>query len=495
MKKTITSFFIALFLAVVLNNNAQTYHQTLLFGTGEYDPNANWHGILRLDNSETYNSGTALTQYTPDGTVPLKSCYDDTVFLNFGHGFYYHESADRLYVSTLFTNENNTLTTNPSTAKGSIAVFDNGSSLNGATTPTRHLFGSSTGLMQPHGCWLDESRDILYVANTFGGNILVYDNAGTLDGDVAPSRTITYPNMGKPVYIYCDESNDRIFVTCMNMGGPPGLLPKVIVYNNASSLNGNSVTPSVTIEGSNTRLGFRNPTVHNCWFNFSNNLLAVGHHTHELLMFDLSSINLAPTTPTSNNLTPRVIKINDMSNDLDTINHNLYGFYWDIATDSMYISDGWSGSAPGMQGGPQPGTANKIKVYGNVSSAATSGIVTPARTICWSNSTSYWPPQPVWLKKTMITDVNMPEDHFIVSVFPNPANDQLSVSLKGMRGIMAIISINDLAGKTLRSFSCNAQSEKEILNVELGGLPGGMYFITASAGAFTKTFRFVKAGS
>ncbi|MBC7863985.1 MAG: T9SS type A sorting domain-containing protein [Bacteroidia bacterium] len=473
--------------------SAQSYNQTLLFGTGEYDPNANWHGILRMDNSQTYNSGTALTQYTPDGVVPIKSCYDSTVFLNFAHGMYYHNSADRIYLSTLFTNQTNTLTTNTLTAVGSIAVFDNGSSMNGATSPTRHIFGSNTGLTQPHGCWLDESRDILYVANTFGGNILVFDNASTIDGNVAPNRTISYSTMGKPVYIFCDEANDRIFVTCMNMGAPPGVLPKVVVYNNASTLSGTSQTPSVTIQGSNTRLGFRNPTVHNCWYNSTNGILAVGHHTHELLMFDLNSLNLNPGTPSVNNLSPRVIKINEMVNDLDTINHNLYGFYWDLATDTMYVSDGWSGSAPGMQGGPQPGTANKIRVFGNVSSAATSGIVAPARTICWSNSTSYWPPQPVWLKKISTSGINdVFNIHSDVFIFPNPATTILTVSLSNLKGKKTECRIFDLSGKLLKSEIVIPEDEKQNITLNISELADGVYFVKVKAEAGERTMKLLK---
>jgi hypothetical protein len=36
--------------------------------------------------------------------------------------------------------------------------------------------------------WIDEARDLLDVANTFGGSILVFDHASTADGNVAPAR-------------------------------------------------------------------------------------------------------------------------------------------------------------------------------------------------------------------------------------------------------------------------------------------------------------------
>src|SRR5688572_20583036 len=342
MRKFILSI---LSIPVVATGFSQTvgdtiFHERIYIGTGEYNPFPDWHGILRFEDASNYNSGPLCdTTFTADGIIPVQQCSTGTMFMNFEHGFYLDETNDRMYVSTLFTNPANILTTNPDTAKGSIAIFDNISTLNGGQTPTRHIFGDSTGLRQPHGCWLDEANDRLYVANSFGCNILVFNNASTRNGNTPPDRIISHSTLSTPVYIFIDNAANRMFVACSGIGcgGPP----KVCINNNASTVNG-IVSPDVRIEGSNTRLGFRNPTVHNVWYNTTNGLLVVGHHTHEMLFFDMNTVNMSPGAPAAYNMTPRVLMINDEVDLSDTSNHNLYGFYWDEERDIMYTSDGIS---------------------------------------------------------------------------------------------------------------------------------------------------------
>jgi hypothetical protein len=400
------------------------YHERIYIGTGEYNPFPNWHGILRFEDAMNYNSGpTCDSTYTPDATIPVKACSTGTMFMNFEHGFYVDETNDRMYVASLFTNPANILTTNPDTAKGSIAIFDNISTLDGGQIPTRHIYGDSTGLRQPHGCWLDESRDMLYVANSFGCNILVFHNASTRDGNTAPDRIISWGSLATPVYIFIDEVNDRMFVACSGIGC--GGQPKVAIYNSASTING-VIQPLVTIQGSNTRLGYRNPTVHNVWYNSSNGLLAVGHHTHELLMFDLNTISLIPGSPVTHNLAPRVIMINDDPSLADTSDHNLYGFYWDEERDMMYCSDGISG----MGGAPMIGSPpNVLKIFEHVSDTSVHGVTIPDRTICWTNGDVYFPPQPIWVQKTL--EVVGLEETFVpqFQLFPNPAFDYCMIEL------------------------------------------------------------------
>lgn len=453
MKKPVY-LIICFFLAISANAQVSDtiYHERIYIGTGEYNPFPDWHGILRFEDAMNYNSGPLCdSTYTPEGVIPVQACSTGTMFMNFEHGFYLDEGNDRMYVSTLFTNPGNILTTNPDTAKGSIAIFDNMSTLNGGTSPTRHIFGDLTGLRQPHGCWLDESRDMLYVANSFACNILVFNNASTRDGNTPPDRIISWGTLAAPVYIYIDEVNDRMFVACSGIGC--GSQPKVAIYNNASTING-VIQPIITIEGSNTRLLHGNPTVHNVWYNSLNGLLAVGHHTFELLFFDLNTISLNPGAPTTHNLTPRVIQINDEITLTDTANHNLYGFFWDEERDMMFLSDGIS------SGGPTPGSPpNVIKIYENVSDTATHGVVTPARTICWSNGDVYFPPQPIWVQKTMevvgLDDLNIPQ----FNLFPNPANDICMIELPMQVENKAVQILNSL-GQVVHTYIINGTQLK-----------------------------------
>lgn len=391
---------IALFLAI--NMKAQIAdtitHERIYLGTGEYSPKDDWHAILRFDECENYNSDSSSFQYTPNGVIPLKQCYDsDSVMLNFGHGFYIDEKNNRMYLATIFTNENNYITSHTDTAVGSIVIFDGIDSLNGAQTPTRHIFGDSTQLLQPHGCWLDESNDMLYVANTFGESILVFHNASTINGNVAPDRVIEHDSLGRPVYIYIDTLVDRMFI-CAMPAGMPNPKSQVAIYDNASLLNG-TLQPKIRITGTNTRLDIGNQTVHNACFNGSNQLLAVGHHTNELLFFDLDTVNWGTTMPVTYDLTPRIIRVDDTTLvGYDSSDVNLYGFFWDMSTDRMFCSVGVDHHGVGGPVNSSPPEA--IKIFSNVSDSTVSGIQEPTRVIYWDNGNVYYPPQPIWVQKT-----------------------------------------------------------------------------------------------
>ncbi|WP_293247548.1 hypothetical protein [Nannocystis sp.] len=184
------------------------------------------------------------------------------VHLNFVHTIFVREDRDELYAGALFTTTEGEPCPMASLC-GSVAVFAGASQLDGPQVATRSLFGPTTTLRLPHGVWVDETRDILYVANTFAGSILVWDKASEVDGDIKPDRTITWQDMGAPVYIYVDAATDRAFVAAMPMIG--GKQPQVLIYENISTRNGPSL-PNLLVAGPNTRLDIGNPTTHNTWF-------------------------------------------------------------------------------------------------------------------------------------------------------------------------------------------------------------------------------------
>jgi sugar lactone lactonase YvrE len=79
---------------------------------------------------------------------------------------------------------------------GSVTIYKRGS--DGDAKPSATIVGGATGLRQPYGLALDADRNI-YVANYMGGpshsgSITVY--RGEVDGDVAPTTTITGPTTG-----------------------------------------------------------------------------------------------------------------------------------------------------------------------------------------------------------------------------------------------------------------------------------------------------------
>lgn len=482
MKFLSTTFYLLLLSFISF---AQTFesHERIYLGTGEYSPHSTWDAILRLDTTENFNGALDSSKYFPDGTVPMKQCIvGDSAKLNFGHGLYYQQSKDRMFVATIFTNSGNYYTSNSDTAVGAIGIFDNFSTANGGTIPTRYIFGDSTKLLQPHGCWVDEKRDILYVANTFGENILVFENASTINGNVAPNRVISHDSLGLPVYIYVDSMVDRMFVCAMPAMGKmiPSIKSQIAIYSDSASYLDGSIEPDIRITGPNTRLELINQTVHNCWFNPSKQLLAVGHHIFEMLFFNLSSIDWSTPIPIKYDLTPRVIRVDDPTAGHDSSDVNLYGFFWDLETDRMFCSIGIDNPGGGPMSSCPP---SGIKIYSNVSDSTLSGVVAPDRIIYWSNCSTYYPPQPIWVQKytSLVTSSDSEDikwDAENPKIYFSPTDKKLVIEMNPSSYLFEL-KITDVLGRNLLAKSI--QVERGIytkMDFDIGYLKESILFVS-----------------
>ncbi len=125
-----------------------------------------------------------------------------------------------------------------------ILIFSPATSVDGNTAPDRILQGANVPLQIPQSITVDASRDILYVLDVGQDKIYVWDNAATIDGNVAPDRTIT--GFSLPRDIAVDQTNDRLYV-CTNSGY------QIWVLNNASTQNG-AVVINRNINGIDTQL-------------------------------------------------------------------------------------------------------------------------------------------------------------------------------------------------------------------------------------------------
>jgi DNA-binding beta-propeller fold protein YncE len=115
--------------------------------------------------------------------------------------------------------------------------------LNGGNiAPDRQLSGGSTTLIAPTGIFVDIVRNLLYVAN--GNNqILVFNDASTVDGAAtAPVRTITISATSAGIFV--DVIADRLYVASGN---------SILIFDGASTANSAS-TPDRTISGGTSRL-------------------------------------------------------------------------------------------------------------------------------------------------------------------------------------------------------------------------------------------------
>jgi hypothetical protein len=123
-------------------------------------------------------------------------------------------------------------------------IFEHASSRAGDIPPDRVLSGAATTITSPTTLTLDGANNLLYVDNGFSGNILVFGSASTINGNVAPVRTITLGFQTPSLVL--DTSGNRLFVENGN---------SIAVYDGASSLNG-AVTASRVISGASTQIEF-----------------------------------------------------------------------------------------------------------------------------------------------------------------------------------------------------------------------------------------------
>ena len=130
----------------------------------------------------------------------------------------------------------------------SIKITDNILSYSdSATAIPRDIEGAATTINNPDNDSLavDRNRGILYLVNSGDGNILVYNNLKTVEGNVAPDRILTIDMTGADdvtAGIAVDSQRDILYV-----GGYGGTY-RLWILKDASTLSG-SVAPDVTLNG------------------------------------------------------------------------------------------------------------------------------------------------------------------------------------------------------------------------------------------------------
>jgi hypothetical protein len=333
-------------------------HHRLFLGTGEFDPGAGWDGILVYDRADAINGNQS-----PDRLVDMGA---STV--NFGHMMYYVRSRDELYVTSLFTDE--------------IMVFGGASMMNGPQAPIRTISGPLTQLREPHGLWIDETRDILYVANRLPSSgpysaVVAFSNASTVTGNVAPGRSISgaLTMLDQPFNVFVDEVRDYLYIA--NANGADANRG-IVIYHNASLANGNQA-PDRQIAGNLTPFYSTHPTVHNVFLDLVRDHMYVANHQDEVYVFHNASV------ADGNIAADRTLSGFD----------NALGLFYLPDEDTLYVSDG---PGPVMCSADQ-----KVKVFYNASTLSGAVGTAPDRAITWSpENCTYYPPQPLAIDVTCV---------------------------------------------------------------------------------------------
>jgi hypothetical protein len=178
--------------------------------------------VLVFASASTINGDTPPVRVlTPNPTFSISAIFLDA-------------TNDRLYLA------------DPTNA---IDVFDGASTLNGTVTAPRKITGAVTGLTQPGGLWVDGSNRLI-VSNFSPPSIEVFASASTATGDVTPSGVIAGSNttLVGPGQI---ALNPNVGSGDLYVADP--FAGEVAVFANIGTANGN-IAPTRTIAGASTNL-------------------------------------------------------------------------------------------------------------------------------------------------------------------------------------------------------------------------------------------------
>ncbi|MBL0311938.1 MAG: hypothetical protein IPP78_04315 [Holophagaceae bacterium] len=189
-----------------------------------------------------------------------------------------------------------------------IRITDDLLNVPGVATP-RLIQGANTQISNMHVDHLavDRTRKMIYVVNTNPAKILVWHNADTVSGNVAPNRVITLQGVTSFEGVTLDSAHDRLYVA-----GYAGSAV-VCAINSASTLNGN-VTPTALLDA---------PGVWLCLDPVNDRLYTTEGAADKVYRFDNASTLATGATPS------RAISFTGLS---------LRKIWVDPASDRMYLA-------------------------------------------------------------------------------------------------------------------------------------------------------------
>jgi hypothetical protein len=163
-----------------------------------------------------------------------------------------------------------------------VLVWDNAGSVDGNVAPTRNISGNNTGLVQPRGVFMDVSSNRLYVADYGDNSIRIWNNGSTVDGNVKPSAVLkgVTSTLNNPSELFVHETADTLWVA----NGP-----NVLVFGNASTItsaNADKTAPSRT-------LTFHTTTLLGLWMETSDNRMFVSARNTNGTIYEVANAGSA----------------------------------------------------------------------------------------------------------------------------------------------------------------------------------------------------------
>jgi hypothetical protein len=133
------------------------------------------------------------------------------------------------------------------TTGNAILIFDNASTLNGTLTPSRTISGAATLLNSPGPLALDNSGRLIVASTQNPARIVVFAGAATANGNIAPLTTSTLASLTSQIAVF---SNGDLYT---------GTFLSVTAYANIAGVTG-TLTPVRTISGAKTGLNPPSPS-------------------------------------------------------------------------------------------------------------------------------------------------------------------------------------------------------------------------------------------
>lgn len=124
-----------------------------------------------------------------------------------------------------------------------ILVFNNAGTANGDVAPARTI--TSSFINDADSLFLDTASNTLYVGDSLN-NIWAIHNASTANGSIVPNRAIHEASVGTTITrdIFVDTTRDLLYVSRVTFTPSAN---HILVFNNASTADGTNLTPNRTI--------------------------------------------------------------------------------------------------------------------------------------------------------------------------------------------------------------------------------------------------------
>lgn len=196
------------------------------------------------------------------------------------------------------------------TPNPAVLVFSNAATVTGDVAPARQF--AITGATEFEGMEIDEAADRLYVSGT-SGNLYVFNSASTLTGSPTPTATIPLTSPGA---ITLDHRNDRLYIAAT--------ATSLYIFDNARQLTSSS-TPTHTVTWTSPADFARSVAIDGCRNRLYLSIRNVSASGNIFAFNNASALNGALDLLTASQAQLTVPDNQIMSSALDT-NGNLY--FW-----------------------------------------------------------------------------------------------------------------------------------------------------------------------